>query len=270
MNTMTSPPPAIAAVSRNGIATTPQSDFSTAEMLCSVLSNQPVNSEYRHLVLQAPAIALTAKPGQFFHLACPAQGTDKPYLRRPMSVYRVDPSAGNVEFLYKVQGAGTRGLATLRKGNTLDIMGPVGQGFTLPPACRHLLILARAARAQAECFTEDGVWEGGVFGGDLSGREALYENFLHAPWRYAMHFYQAPDLQLDGDEATGSWLLWQIGVRHDDSRTLLLHGRTHEHYRRTPKGWLISRMRFDSLHSLFVADARDMQCLIPAQLSPQT
>ncbi len=122
---------------------TSQQAFTAAQMLCRVLSNQPVNAEYRHLVLQAPTIALAAKPGQFFHLSCPPQGTDKPYLRRPMSVYRVDAAAGHVEFLYKVQGAGTRGLATLREGGTLDIMGPVVQGFTLPQPCRHLLILAR-------------------------------------------------------------------------------------------------------------------------------
>lgn len=117
--------------------------FSAAEMPCLVLENQAVNSEYRHLVLQAPDIALAARPGQFFHLACPASGTDRPYLRRPMSLYRVDPAAGQVAFLYKVQGVGTRGLATLTPGDTLNIMGPVGHGFTLPPSCRHALILAR-------------------------------------------------------------------------------------------------------------------------------
>lgn len=137
--------------------------------------------------------------------------------------------------------------------------------YTLDGQRRAGDALARAARAQADCFTADGVWEGGAFGGNLSGRDALYENFLHAPWRYAMHFYQAPDLRLQDDEAIGSWLLWQIGVRQDDGRTLLLHGRTHEHYRRTSEGWLISRMRFDSLHSLCVADAPDaLRCLIPA------
>jgi len=112
-------------------------------MLCDVISNEWVNAEYKHLVLHAPPIALTARPGQFFHLACPASGEDQPYLRRPMSLYRVDPAGRRVEFLYKVQGVGTRGLATLAPGSVLDIMGPVGRGFTLPAPCRHALIVAR-------------------------------------------------------------------------------------------------------------------------------
>jgi len=114
-----------------------------AENLCQVVHNVPVNAEYRHLVLEAPPAALTARPGQFFHLTCPPSGDDTPYLRRPMSVYRVDRAAGRIEFLYKVQGAGTRGLATLEPGGVLDAFGPVGVGFTLPPSCRHVLILAR-------------------------------------------------------------------------------------------------------------------------------
>lgn len=112
-------------------------------MLCDVVSNEWVNAEYKHLVLNAPPIALTAQPGQFFHLACPPSGDDQPFLRRPMSVYRVDLAAQRIEFLYKVQGVGTRGLATLVPGGVLDVMGPVGQGFTLPPSCRHTLIVAR-------------------------------------------------------------------------------------------------------------------------------
>lgn len=122
---------------------TSEHQFSAAESLCDVVSNHWVNAEYKHLVLQAPPVALRAKPGQFFHLACPASGADQPYLRRPMSLYRVNAAAGQIEFLYKVQGAGTRGLATLTPGATLDVMGPVGQGFKLPQPCRHVLILAR-------------------------------------------------------------------------------------------------------------------------------
>jgi dihydroorotate dehydrogenase electron transfer subunit len=118
-------------------------EFSIAENLCTVVSNEWVNPEYKHLILKAPPIALTAKPGQFFHLLCPPSGNDTPYLRRPMSLYRVDKPQGRIEFLYKVQGAGTRGLAFLGVNDILDAFGPVGEGFTLPPGCRHVLLLAR-------------------------------------------------------------------------------------------------------------------------------
>ncbi|SPB18581.1 oxidoreductase [Caballeronia novacaledonica] len=118
---------------------------SIAENACLVRSNDWVNAEYKHLVLTAPDLALTARAGQFFHLACPASNDDTPYLRRPMSIYCVNAGDQRIEFLYKVQGAGTRGLAQLGPGDTLDALGPLGKGFTLPANANdaHVLLLAR-------------------------------------------------------------------------------------------------------------------------------
>lgn len=110
-----------------------------------VLENRPVNAEYLHLRVRAAAPAANALPGQFFQLLCPATGTDAPYLRRPMSLYGADPQAGTVSFLYKVTGAGTRGLASLRPGGTLDMFGPLGIGFALDPAWRHIVVVGRGA-----------------------------------------------------------------------------------------------------------------------------
>jgi dihydroorotate dehydrogenase electron transfer subunit len=117
--------------------------FAIAENVCRVVSNTWVNAEYKHLVLDAPTTALRAKAGQFFHLACEAVEGETAFLRRPMSLYRVQPDLGRIEFLYKVQGAGTRGLARLEKGGCLDALGPVGKGFALPAGTRHVLLLAR-------------------------------------------------------------------------------------------------------------------------------
>jgi dihydroorotate dehydrogenase electron transfer subunit len=117
--------------------------FAVAENACRVVSNEWVNPEYKHLVLDAPATALNARPGQFFHLACEAIEDETAFLRRPMSLYRVSRTAGHIEFLYKVQGSGTRGLARLEANGMLDALGPVGRGFTLPENARHILLLAR-------------------------------------------------------------------------------------------------------------------------------
>jgi dihydroorotate dehydrogenase electron transfer subunit len=91
-----------------------------------VLANDSVNLEYRHLVVRCSAVSASAVPGQFFQLLCPHTEGAQPFLRRPMSLYGVDPARREVEFLYKIAGAGTRGLATLRAGDTIDIMGPLG------------------------------------------------------------------------------------------------------------------------------------------------
>ncbi len=110
-----------------------------------VLANTAVNAEYRHLVVGCSATAASAQPGQFFQLLCPQTGGDQPFLRRPMSLYGADPQRNQVEFLYKVTGAGTRGLATLAPGDGIDIMGPLGTGFTLSGASRHIVAIGRGA-----------------------------------------------------------------------------------------------------------------------------
>lgn len=107
-----------------------------------VRSNTPVNDDYRLMHLEAPAALLEAcKPGQFFHLLCPATGRDGPVLRRPMSIYGA--SDGTLRFLYKVQGKGTATLAELQPGERLEVVGPLGQGFKLEDQWRHILLLAR-------------------------------------------------------------------------------------------------------------------------------
>lgn len=117
--------------------------FTIAENLCNVVSNDAMNSDYRLLVVDAPAIALAAEAGTFFHLACPTREDDRPLLRRPMSIYRIDRQRGQMSFLYKVTGIGTRGLATLGPGDTLDALGPLGRGFRIPDGAKHILLLAR-------------------------------------------------------------------------------------------------------------------------------
>lgn len=121
----------------------PARAFDVADTRAAVLSNVAVNADYRHMVLDAAGVALTARAGQFFNIACPSSARDMPYLRRPMSVYRVLPETGRIEFLYKVTGAGTRGLATLRAGDDVAILGPLGNGFTLDPRWRNIVVLGR-------------------------------------------------------------------------------------------------------------------------------
>jgi dihydroorotate dehydrogenase electron transfer subunit len=108
-----------------------------------VISNDWINRDYKHLVLQADGRAAQAVAGQFFHLLCPVTADDSPFFRRPMSTYRADPATGRVEFLYKVTGAGTRGLATLVPNDTLPMLGPLGVGFSLPPGARNIVVLGR-------------------------------------------------------------------------------------------------------------------------------
>ena len=113
------------------------------EFIGTVVANEWVNGEYKHLVLKVHAQAIKAYAGQMFHLLCPSPDGAEVWMRRPMSVYRVDKNAGHVEFLYKCEGRGTRGMATLQPGDDFNIAGPLGHGFTLEPAWRNIVVLGR-------------------------------------------------------------------------------------------------------------------------------
>lgn len=81
------------------------------------------------LRLAAPECAARAGPGQFVHLTCDPSIP----MRRPLSIMRADAQAGWVELLYKVVGPGLRALAARKPGETLSLIGPIGQPFVAHP-----------------------------------------------------------------------------------------------------------------------------------------
>jgi len=113
------------------------------EFIGIVVSNDSVNDEYKHVVLKVHEHALKAYAGQMFHLLCPSPDGAEVWMRRPMSVYRVDKAAGEVDFLYKTEGRGTRGMAVLQPGDEFNIAGPLGVGFTLQPSWKNIVVLGR-------------------------------------------------------------------------------------------------------------------------------
>ncbi|MGI9329871.1 MAG: dihydroorotate dehydrogenase electron transfer subunit [Gammaproteobacteria bacterium] len=94
-----------------------------------VLSHDLRAGEQYTLRVNAPECAARARPGQFVHLRC---DTDIP-MRRPLSIMRVEPAAGWLEVLYKPIGHGLDALSKLRTGDPVNLLGPIGQGFSLNP-----------------------------------------------------------------------------------------------------------------------------------------
>lgn len=113
------------------------------EFIGTVVANASVNDEYKLVVLKVHPAALKAYAGQMFHLLCPSPDGADVWMRRPMSVYRVDKANQQIEFLYKVEGRGTRGMALLRRGDEFNVAGPLGRGFVLEPSWRHIVVLGR-------------------------------------------------------------------------------------------------------------------------------
>jgi dihydroorotate dehydrogenase electron transfer subunit len=105
--------------------------------------------EHFLLWLKAPEIAKTARPGQFIMVAC---GGDT-FLPRPFSIHRVNGSG--IALLFKVVGKGTEWLARQKKGGSLDIFGPLGNGFSIKPESKNLLLVGGGAGTAPMFFLAD-------------------------------------------------------------------------------------------------------------------
>jgi dihydroorotate dehydrogenase electron transfer subunit len=104
-----------------------------------VVSNDRVSSGVGLVALRAPRCAAAVLPGQFVHVRVGA-GTHA-ILRRPFSIHRAH--GDTVEILYQVLGAGTLQLAEKAAGDTsMDLIGPLGHGWTVPEGTAHALLVA--------------------------------------------------------------------------------------------------------------------------------
>ena len=93
-----------------------------------VLSHQRVAAATYLLELEAPELAQAAKPGQFVNLRIP--DNEAMVLRRPISLHDIDAEHGMIRLLYLVAGGGTQRLTALNEGDAVDLLGPLGHGFS--------------------------------------------------------------------------------------------------------------------------------------------
>ena len=104
------------------------------QSLCPIVSNVEVMPGVYLMWLDAPAIARGAVPGQFVTVCC--EGL---ILRRPFSIHQVDSK--RLAILFKVVGEGTLWLSQQPAGKKMDVLGPLGRGFSLAPGSGKLLLV---------------------------------------------------------------------------------------------------------------------------------
>ena len=108
-----------------------------------VVSNRPLALDTFLLRLDAPSVARTALPGQFLMLRIP--GTTDPLLGRAFALWdAAADSTGQLRYVelgYLVVGKMTRAMRRLRRGELVEVWGPLGNGF---PALEveHLVMVA--------------------------------------------------------------------------------------------------------------------------------
>ena len=98
---------------------------------CLVMSQETIAEGIYSLWIQTEKIVNEAKPGQFVSV----YSADKSrMLPRPISICEIDKEKHALRLVYRVAGKGTEEFSHLKAGDSVDVMGPLGNGFPLERA----------------------------------------------------------------------------------------------------------------------------------------
>lgn len=110
-------------------------------MHCSsykIIEKKAISENIFSFEIYCPEVAEEAKCGQFVHIRVPSCT-----LRRPISICEVNRADGTLRIVFEIRGAGTEKLAELNKGDFIDMIAPLGNGFTvkeLPEGKRAIVV----------------------------------------------------------------------------------------------------------------------------------
>lgn len=97
------------------------------QILSKVIGLENLGNSIYRLTFKAPEIADKVAPGQFVNIRISEEYS--PLLRRPFSVY--NKTGNNLQILFNAVGRGTSILSTRKEGDKLDVIGPLGNSFSL-------------------------------------------------------------------------------------------------------------------------------------------
>jgi dihydroorotate dehydrogenase electron transfer subunit len=90
-----------------------------------IIERNQLSHDVFQIKVERPSMIEEILPGQFFNIV--ASSTGYPLLRRPISVSGY--GADFIEFTVKVLGTGTKALSEYVVGESIEVMGPLGNGF---------------------------------------------------------------------------------------------------------------------------------------------
>jgi len=106
-----------------------------------IIDNVHLKNDYYRIIIDSPQIAQNAKPGQFVMLS--KWHIKELLLKRPFSFYNIEPDQGQFSLLYKKVGKGTEKMAEAKKGELVELIGPLGNSFIIPEKVKNIAIVAR-------------------------------------------------------------------------------------------------------------------------------
>lgn len=105
----------------------------------AVLENERIARNIYRTVLHGEVARKTEAPGQFIHIRC-GDGWEMP-LRRPISIASRDKEKETITIIYRGEGRGTAWLAKRTPGELVDVLGPLGNGFSVSQGTGQKVLL---------------------------------------------------------------------------------------------------------------------------------
>ncbi len=130
-----------------------------------ILSNEPVADDVFRLTLDAPELAKTSRAGQFVQVKV----SDEFTLRRPLGI--ASTAGGRMKIFYRIVGHGTEALTKKLVGDSLSVLGALGNGFDNPSG-KVLLVGGGMGLAPLLCAAEK--FSADVLIGGRTKREVLF------------------------------------------------------------------------------------------------
>jgi dihydroorotate dehydrogenase electron transfer subunit len=113
------------------------------EFTATITATEPIMGDSSILTLTAPDnMAALVRAGQFVDILCRLDSSSDPLLRRPYSIYEADAANGTMSVLVRPFGRGSAWLCDRKVGSTLDLLGPLGNTFSIAPNSTNLLMVA--------------------------------------------------------------------------------------------------------------------------------
>lgn len=103
-----------------------------------IVSNKVVGEGCYRIGLRSHRIVKEAQPGQFVHIR--VNDAVQPLLRRPLSIHSLDDNE-TFSLLYEVSGEGTEILSHNKPGHTIDVIGPLGSGFSFDAGLKRVILV---------------------------------------------------------------------------------------------------------------------------------
>ncbi|MEA5084695.1 MAG: dihydroorotate dehydrogenase electron transfer subunit [Lachnospiraceae bacterium] len=97
--------------------------------IAEILYNNKLSDGIFEMIIAAEAIAKEAKAGQFVNVYT---GLGENILPRPISISEIDKNSGTLTLIYQVVGKGTKCFSEFVAGQEIKVLGPLGNGFTIP------------------------------------------------------------------------------------------------------------------------------------------